>query len=117
MIIGDRLYALFFVNRYRSRALIRRFSISLLWKTSSPQKQTTIPQWVESIVHFLSRGNHAENILGDLQEHYAVILESSSLKRARIWLYKQLLRSAVPFIYTSVRQSITSRLGELISRR
>lgn len=61
-----------------------------------------IPPVAKSLIQILSSARDTENIIGDLQEEYLVIVENLGTFKAKIWLYKQTLLSACPLLHSRV---------------
>jgi hypothetical protein len=78
-------------------------------KKRRPSNTQIIPKQLLKLIS--TSDEEADNIIGDLLEECD--LYPSKLK-ARIWLYKQVLKSAPPLIYKSIRGRLASYFGKRI---
>lgn len=83
-------------------------AVVYLKRHSSAERQITLSGFVQIIVSCVSPEQNIESILGDLQEECSSIFEDSGRLRAKIWLYRQLLTSTIPLVYTRVKSAIFS---------
>lgn len=58
-----------------------------------------------------------EEAIGDLEEGYAEVKAEKGKKRADLWYYSQIMRSARPFIRLALRRLIHILIEEWIRRR
>ena len=112
----ERFYAFIIAHTFRSRARIRRFSVRNLWpqksrlfaRRASEEGPVTMSHLVGIVISCLSPHQIVENILGDLHEEYTVTLKASGRLKAKIWLYKQLLKSTIPLVHSRIKTMIFS---------
>lgn len=72
------------------------------------QQQNRTPLVLRLLSLLIPSAEERESIIGDMTEEYA---EFKSKNKARIWLYKQVIKSAFHLTFKSIKRAIASALG------
>jgi hypothetical protein len=79
--------------------------------------QSTLPNTAEYLLYLLLPRKDRESIIGDLYEEYPLVVKKFGVKKAKLWVYRQVLCSAWPLIQKATKWGLFAWIGEWIRRR
>jgi hypothetical protein len=72
------------------------------------------PAVVEHLLSLILSDEDKENIIGDFHEEYSEVIKNNSFRMARAWVYKQVVKSVLPYVCNRIKERLAARFTERI---